>query len=388
MEIYKITNKINGKIYIGKDTTSNPQYLGSGKLIKRAILKYGVENFTKEILDQTDDYSDLSKKEIFWIKKFDSNNLTIGYNISNGGDGGDTLSNNPNLGLIKEKISKNNIKTGKTYEEAFGIERAKQYKEKLKLHLNKSLLSKEALLKRKKYYEKLKKDYELKCYELKKQIENGEIKEHLNELKKIKEYSYHSFLKNIKGFYNFFGDDLKKYFYKPKKEKVKKVKPKKTNLKDFRIYIDGTIYSFISEASKKLGISRSLIKHRLYSPIYKEYYFLNDSKNVSKNKEPYENNRKKIQIDGIIYLSIKDASESLNLESYKIYHRLNSTSYPRWLYMNGTTKKNICEKRNKKISIDGFEYESISEASKKTKISRELIRYRLRVDKFKNYIYL
>jgi hypothetical protein len=56
--------------------------------------------------------------------------------------------------------------------------------------------------------------------------------------------------------------------------------------------------------------------------------------------------------------------------------------------MNGTTKKNICEKRNKKISIDGFEYESISEASKKTKISRELIRYRLRVDKFKNYIYL
>jgi len=56
MEIYKTTNKINGKIYIGKDTTSNPQYLGSGKLIKRAILKYGVENFTKEILDQTDDY--------------------------------------------------------------------------------------------------------------------------------------------------------------------------------------------------------------------------------------------------------------------------------------------------------------------------------------------
>ena len=45
MQIYKITNLINNKIYIGKDTTSDPNYFGSGLLIRRAIKKIWYRKF-------------------------------------------------------------------------------------------------------------------------------------------------------------------------------------------------------------------------------------------------------------------------------------------------------------------------------------------------------
>lgn len=54
MIVYCITNKINGKKYIGSDSNNNPNYFGSGTYIKKAIKKYGKENFAKTIINKVD----------------------------------------------------------------------------------------------------------------------------------------------------------------------------------------------------------------------------------------------------------------------------------------------------------------------------------------------
>ena len=67
--IYKITNLINGKIYIGQHTTSNLDdgYMGSGKILMRAIKKYGVENFRKEIQGFYEDIDELNYMERLFV---------------------------------------------------------------------------------------------------------------------------------------------------------------------------------------------------------------------------------------------------------------------------------------------------------------------------------
>ena len=85
--IYLITNTLNNKIYVGKHSTDNLDdgYMGSGKLIKKAIQKYGIENFTKEYLAFCDTEEKLNWFEKFYIKKYKARE--VGYNLTDGGDG-------------------------------------------------------------------------------------------------------------------------------------------------------------------------------------------------------------------------------------------------------------------------------------------------------------
>lgn len=99
--IYKTTNHKNGKIYIGKSKKNDPKYLGSGKILKQAIDKYGRESFSKEILEEClDDIID--DREKFWISQLNSSQRQIGYNLTIGGTGGDTTSLHPDKERIVE----------------------------------------------------------------------------------------------------------------------------------------------------------------------------------------------------------------------------------------------------------------------------------------------
>ena len=105
--VYKIINLINNKTYVGQHFGYiDDNYMGSGKILKLAINKYGKENFKKEIIKICESKQQVNEKEQYYIKDYDTIGQN-GYNIALGGGGGDTLSNHPNIEKIKQKMKEN-----------------------------------------------------------------------------------------------------------------------------------------------------------------------------------------------------------------------------------------------------------------------------------------
>ena len=113
--IYKTTNLITGKIYVGKKTfekNRNRTYFGSGTLLLQALKKYGKENFAVEILDFAVDKAHLNLLEKWWIQYLDSRNPNVGYNIVAGGQGagnGGALKGRKQKRYVIEAMRKSNL---------------------------------------------------------------------------------------------------------------------------------------------------------------------------------------------------------------------------------------------------------------------------------------
>lgn len=115
--IYKITNLINGKIYIGQTVVSEPQRwqahiwnaynnpTNDCIYLCNAIKKYGRKNFKREILEEIDNLDELNDKKIYYIQKYNSTNPEIGYNICIGGGGHAKYSSEEILELYKNTHS-------------------------------------------------------------------------------------------------------------------------------------------------------------------------------------------------------------------------------------------------------------------------------------------
>ena len=88
MFIYKTTNLLNGKYYIGKYAGKRSTYLGSGIHLKSAIEKYGRENFKRVVIEECKSLKELSDREKHWIELFDAVNDPRSYNLTEGGQGG------------------------------------------------------------------------------------------------------------------------------------------------------------------------------------------------------------------------------------------------------------------------------------------------------------
>jgi group I intron endonuclease len=115
MIIYKVTNTLNGKIYIGKTTRDLKKrkwaHYDSAKNLKsqtnfhRALVKYPKKIFKWEIIAETFDLGELDELEKHYINEYDT--FKHGYNMTLGGDGGFTYSKGSELyERIKHKLGK------------------------------------------------------------------------------------------------------------------------------------------------------------------------------------------------------------------------------------------------------------------------------------------
>lgn len=113
--VYCHTNKINGKQYVGMTNSTKRRWHGTGSEYKprknensnrpfpNAIIKYGWNNFSHEILEDNLSFEQACELEKYYINKYDTTNNKKGYNVSDGGNGGKVYKIHPRNMLGKHQ---------------------------------------------------------------------------------------------------------------------------------------------------------------------------------------------------------------------------------------------------------------------------------------------
>lgn len=406
--IYMLEDTRNGKKYIGKHIGNDKNYWCGGLIPNRIARKYGKNVFNRVILEEDIPDKLLNEKEIYYIEKY--NTINNGYNLTNGGDGGDTISHNPNKEEIIKKISNSlkgrvftedhliNLKNNHMSKDPLNRQKlSKALKGKVKSEEHKLKLSIAACEYNKKINRWVGDDNPLNIKEIKEKIsehnkERGKLKrvENIsnfiynfnsglinNENIKIYKYKLWCWKRDLDGIdFNTLIpqnilDDFKKLCEKIKQENIKN---RANNYKGFRH----------SEKTKQIFKEKSKLRNKNKAQIYLK--FCNDLYLLIKEKklfliDLFDNNeyskiRKKIISSPFLQLLENEIKDTL----LKTKGKKTTKSY-------GGANKFYGNKK-KKVNIDGITYESVADASKKLSINRGTVRHRLNSKSFLTYIYI
>lgn len=336
--IYMLIDSRNGKKYVGKHNGTDPNYWSGGLLPNRIAKKYGKEIFERVIIEDNLSTDIIDDREKYYINLH--NTTQEGYNISEGGDGGDTISNHPNKSEITNKISQS-----------------------LKKSILPQLNKERGRLRRLQYIEDFIKD-----------LENGfvgpdNIRLYGNRLwrwrKQLSPEEFNTLLPQdiINKFYELRESIRKESFiekankhrgYKhtedsKKKIALSKIKVNEKKKKEFLEYcnniyqtmneegLDYLIDCYSKEDYSKIRckIKNSVFLNQIPEDISNKLLKLKPKKKEVKKTNPdkfYGNKTKEVIIDGVLYNSVSDASKKLSMDRGTVRYRLRSNKYDTYIY--------------------------------------------------------
>lgn len=344
--VYKIVNKITGKTYYGyskdiyerfkKHKTDLKNNNHQNIILQRSYNKYSLESFEFIILHTYDNIEDAQKKELEYLENLELRPML--YNINYTNSGGDIISTHPDRDNIIQRITE-------SVRERYSKMTSEEKKEKHGLPGKKNGMF------GKTHTEEVKQ-------KLRNRIVTEETRDKMSDFQKTRTCEKNSF----------YGKKVSE----ENKEKIRiSNKVRKNNIETSKqITIDNINYKSLSEASEKIKINISTISWRVKSKKFENYKYTNEENNPN----PIST---KISVNNIEYNTITEASEQLNFTSSYITRRIRSNDEEdsEWIILDKPRDKRI--QVGKKVIIYDVVYNTIREASEKLNILESVLIKRL-----------